>query len=104
MLPPEIWNKIFYFAFSYPDTHTLDICREVCRDWNKIIKKRVWLSPNKEWGMITKRMIERKWVPSTCEICIREYLECTCQGNPRSFPSDQMISHAKGLGKRKKNI
>ena len=42
MLPPEIWKKILYFAFSAeagPDT--LDNCRRVCRDWNEIIKTSV---------------------------------------------------------------
>ena len=107
MLPPEIWNKILYFAFSAQEgLDTLDNCRMVCSEWNEIIKRNVWLSPSKEWGVITKRMIEEKWVPRHCQQENRnssEY-ECKCPfyrctGSPRSFPSDYMISHAKALGK-----
>ena len=89
MLPPEIWKRILYYAFighdqGSPDTDTLDNCRQVCREWNVMIKRSVWLKPNKEWGIITKGMIEKNW------------------WFPESFPSDKMISHAKGIGKNKK--
>ena len=128
MLPPEIRNKIMYFAFggrrlsgstatassetvtatekwlhtrlsqrrrpalrrrsSQPespsaDTDTLNNCRKVCKDWNEMIKRSVWQNPTKEWGIITKCMIEKSWVPG-------------------SFPSDKMILHAKALGKNRK--
>ena len=127
MLPPEIRNKILYFAFvgrclsgstassgtetgaeaavtacllsrlaqclggrllSQPespsaDTDTLNNCRKVCKDWNKMIKRSVWQKPTKEWGIITKCMIEKSWVPG-------------------SFPTDKMILHAKALGKNRK--
>ena len=132
MLPPEIRNKIMYFAFvgrrlsgstassgtatgtvtatvrrvrfhprlserrrpalrrrsSQPespsaDTDTLNNCRKVCKDWNEMIKRSVWQKPTKEWGIITKCMIEKSWVPG-------------------SFPSDKMILHAKALGKNRK--
>ena len=109
MLPPEIWNKILYFAFSaQAGLDTLENCRMVCREWNEIIKRNVWLSPSKEWGIITKRMIEEKWVPRNCQHGNRNSSEykckcrlCRCPGSPRSFPSDYMISHAKALGMRK---
>ena len=90
MLPPEIWKKILYHAFigqESADTDTLDNCRKVCRDWNVMIWRSVWKKPNKEWGIITKSMIEKNW-----------YLD------PGFLPSDKMISHVKGLGKSKKNI
>ena len=64
MLPPEIWNKILYHAFigqEGPDIDTLDKCRQVCREWNEMIKRSVWQKPNKEWGIITKCMIEKNW-------------------------------------------
>ena len=83
MLPPEIWNKILYHAFigqESPDTYTLDNCRKVCRSWNEMIRRFVWESPNKKWGIITKRMIEKNW-----------FLRPGC------LPTDKMISHAKGL-------
>ena len=83
MLPPEIWKKILYHAFigqESPDTNTLDNCRQVCREWNEMIKRSVWQKPNKEWGIITKCMIEKNWSLV-----------------PGSFPSDKMISHVKGL-------
>ena len=86
MLLPEIWNRILYFAFidkDGPDIETLDNCRKVCREWNEMIKRSVWLKPTKEWGIITKSMIEKYW-------------------SWRSIPSDKMISHAKDLGKSKK--
>ena len=85
LLPPEILKKILYHAFigqESPDTDTLDNCRQVCREWNVMIKRSVWQKPNKEWGTITKSMIEKHW-----------------SLDPGSFPSDKMISHAKGLGK-----
>ena len=83
---PEIWNRILYFAFmgkEGPDIDTLNNCRKVCREWNEMIKRSVWLKPTKEWGIITKSMIEKYW-------------------SWRSIPSDKMISHAKDLGKSKK--
>ena len=86
MLLPEILNRILYFAFigkDDPDIETLDNCRKVCREWNEMIKRSVWLYPTKEWGIITKSMIEKNW-------------------SWRSLPSDKMISHAKGLGKSKR--
>ena len=85
MLPPEIWNKILYHAFiekesESPDTFTLDNCRKVCRSWNEMIRRFVWESPNKEWGIITKSMIVKNWSLF-----------------PGCLPSDKMISHAKDL-------
>ena len=89
LLPPEILKKILYHAFigqESPDTDTLDNCRQVCREWNVMIKRSVWQKPNKEWGIITKSMIEKKW---------------SCPSG--SLPSDKMISHVKGLGKKKES-
>ena len=90
MLPPEIWTKILYHASigqESPDTDTLDNCREVCRDWNEMIKRSVWQKPNKKWGIITKSMIEKNWSLA-----------------PGSLPSDKMIFHAKGLGESNKTL
>ena len=92
MFPPEIWKMILYHAFigrEGPDTETLNNCRKVCREWNEMIKRSVWKKPNKEWGIITKSMIERNWA-----LVLRV---------PESFPSDKMIAHAKSLGKSKNN-
>ena len=79
MLPPEIRIKIMYYAIIGQEEPTLDYCRLVCRDWNEIIKRSVWQSPTKEWGAITKAMIENRW------------------GVDRCYPSHKMISHAKDL-------
>ena len=90
MLPPEMWNKILYHAFigrEGPDTDTLENCRKVCKEWKEMIKSFVWKKPNKEWGIITKSMIEKNWVISFLE----------------SFPTEKMIAHAKSLGKSRKN-
>ena len=90
MLPPEMWNKILYHAFigrEGPDTDTLKNCRKVCKEWKEMIKSFVWKKPNKEWGIITKSMIEKNWVISFLE----------------SFPTEKMIAHAKSLGKSRKN-
>ena len=87
MLPLEMWKMILYHAFigqEGSDTDTLENCRKVCREWNEMIKRSVWKKPNKEWGIITKSMIEKKWVF-------------------QSFPSNKMVAHAKSLGKRNKN-
>ena len=84
MLPAEILNMILYHAFigpEGPDIDTLDNCRKVCREWNVMIKRSVWQKPNKEWGIITKKMIEKNWIHVFT----------------LSFPSDKMISHAKEL-------
>ena len=81
VLPPEIWSKILYYAIAGEDVYGPNIlykCRRVCRDWNEIIKKNVWKSPNKKWGLITKAMIEDRWVAG-------------------SYLSHKMISHAKDL-------
>ena len=82
MLPAEIRSQILFFAFigqERPDTDTLDSCRLVCKEWHEMIKRCVWLSPNKKWGIITMAMMEKNW----------------CRGG--SYPSDKMISHAKDL-------
>ena len=52
-----------------------------------MIKRSVWEKPNKEWGVITKSMIEKNWSLV-----------------PGSFPSDKMLSHVKGLGKSEKYL
>ena len=86
MLPPELKEKILYFAVfgqEGPDIETLDSCREVCGAWSEIIKR------NKEWGNITKSMIEKNWAQHRVR---------------KSFPSDKMIVHAKALGKSKDNL
>ena len=49
-----------------------------------MIKRSVWKKPNKEWGIITKSMIEKNWV---------------LRFPPTWVPTDKMIAHAKSLGK-----
>ena len=79
-----------------PDINTLENCRRVCKDWNEMIKRSVWLKPTKEWGVITKRMIEAKWIPWNW----RENVpKCWKKWLPGGYPTDKMISHAKALGK-----
>ena len=107
MLPPEIWNRILYFAFitkepysgRIPDIFTLENCRRVCRDWNEMIKRSVWLKPTKEWGIITKRMIEANWIPWNWKKGVRSVHK---KWLPGGYPTEKMISHAKGLGKSNK--
>ena len=79
MLPPELTEKIMYFAFfgqDSPDMETLDSCRKVCLAWSEMIKR------NKEWGIITQSKIEKTWAKP---------------GVPDSFPSYKMIAQAKAL-------
>ena len=92
MLPQELTEKIMYTAFigrKSPDTDSLDSCRKVCRTWNEMIKRKVWLKPTKEWGIITLSMIEKNWAKSWV---------------PASFPSNKMIVHAEALGKSNDNL
>merc|ERR1712049_38175 len=44
---------------------------------------------NKEWGIITKNIIEENWAQRRV---------------PESFPSDKMIASAEALGKSKDNL
>ena len=71
-----------------PDTESLENCRKVCREWNEMIKSFVWKKPYKEWGIITKSMIEKNWALGSPPTWVLG-----------SFPSDKMIAHAKSLGK-----
>ncbi len=80
-LPLEMWNKILYHVGS-SDTVTLDNCREVCKEWNEMIKRSLW-KPNKYWGIITKRMIEKNW-----------------SQNPQWLPSEAKILYIKNLETR----
>ena len=95
LLPDEIWTKIFYFAFvghKRIDTKTLIKCRRVSKGWSEMIKTNVWLSPSKEWGVITKAMINRTW--------FRVYGIFPVVDAGSLYPSHQMISHAKALETR----
>ena len=61
----------------------LNTCRLVCREWNKMIMRKlrsVRDYPSKKWGNILERRIEKCW-------------------GPGKYPSDQMISHVETLGK-----
>ena len=80
-LPLEMWNEILFHLGS-SDTVTLDNCREVCKEWNELIKRSLW-KPNKDWGIITKRMIEKKW-----------------SQNPEWLPSEDKILYIKNLENR----
>ena len=96
MLPQELTEKIMYMAFigrESPDTDSLDSCRKVCRTWNEMIKRKVWLKPTKEWGIITLSMIEKNWACKFLGLQV-----------PASFPSNKMIVHAEALGKSKDNL
>ena len=77
-LPLEIRRKIIYYDIIGRDEPTLDYCQWVCKEWNLLIKRSVWQSPTKEWGVITKAIIET-WVLGGF------------------YPSHQTISHAKDL-------
>ena len=83
---------ILYYAFvgkESVDLQTLDNCRKVCKTWKAIIESSVWPSPTKEWGIITKSMIEKNWAQRWV---------------PKSFPTNKMIVHAKALGESKDNL
>ena len=83
-IPHEIWDKIFLYAVagekSSDAVDTLICCRLVCRDWAVMIKKFVWLSPTKEWGILTEAMIRRTL-------------------SAGFWLSDKMLSHVTSLGK-----
>ena len=106
MLSAEIWRMILYYAFVEQesiDLKTLDNCRKVCKTWKDIIESSVWPSPTKEWGIITKSLIDKKWVPEK----IGSRMGCWELQNkwvPGYFPSDNLISRAISLGKIKKDI
>ena len=106
MLSAEIWRIILYYAFvgqDGPDLQTLDYCRKVCKTWKDIIEGSVWPSPTKEWGIITKSLIERKWVPEKIGPRMACW-ELQHIWDPGYFPSDNLISRAISLGKIKKDI
>ena len=46
---------------SFESLDSLDICRQVCKAWNAIIMNKIWENPNKKWGSIIQRRIERCW-------------------------------------------
>ena len=83
-IPHEIWDKIFLYAVagekSTDAAKTLISCRLVCRDWAVMIKKFVWQSPTKKWGILTEAMIEKTL-------------------SSGFWLSDKMISHVNSLGK-----
>lgn len=65
----------------------LDTCRLVCKEWNKMIMRKLRAMrdyPSKKWGNILERRIEKCW-------------------GPGKYPSDKMISHVKTLGKTIQN-
>jgi len=81
VLSVELKTKILYYAIvgqEQPSEPTFNYCRWTCKEWNQIIKGSVWQSPTKEWGKITKALIEKRWVFG-------------------SYPSHAMMSHAKDL-------
>ena len=83
VLPPEIWRKILYYAIVGEDgPNILDKCRSVCRDWNDMIKENVWISPNKEWGLITKAMMGCWVLPFT-----QDDFSCKGLGNQGRSPN-----------------
>jgi len=88
-IPHEIWDKIFLYAVagekSSDAAKTLISCRLVCKDWAVMIKKFVWQSPTKKWGVLTEAMIEKTL-------------------SSGFWLSDKMISHINSLGKRDMKI
>ena len=106
MLSAEIWRIILYYAFVEQesiDLKTLNNCRKVCKTWKDIIESSVWPSPTKEWGIITKSLIEKKWVPDKIGPRMACW-ELQHVWNSGYFPSDNLISRAISLGKIKKDI
>ena len=57
-LPPEIFDYIL-FLIGQDSLESLYACRRVCSAWNEKIKKCLWEKPNKQWGPIIVRRIER---------------------------------------------
>ena len=77
---PVIFEEIM-FMIGHDSLESLDNCRQVCRTWNAMIMKKIWDNPSKRWGTIIQRRIERSWES-------QDY-----------YPSDNLISKAKTLGK-----
>ena len=65
---------------GHTSLESLDICRQVCTSWNSMIINKIWENPNKKWGTIIQRRIERS-------LRIQEF-----------FPTDKQITRAKLLG------
>ena len=81
-LPALILEEILLMV-GHSSLETLDSCRQVCRAWNGMIMRNIWEYPNKKWGRIVQRRIERSWA-------IQD-----------SYPSDKQISQAMLLGKHR---
>ena len=72
-----IFQKIMMMVASLDNLETLDRCEQVCTAWNSMIMQNIWESTSKR--NIIKMRIEQNWAPGM-------------------LPSEEDISHAKGLG------
>ena len=77
---PGIFEKIM-LIIGHGSLEDLDNCRLVCKTWNEMIMNKIWENPTKKWGTVIQRRIERSW--------------------DNLLPSDEKITQAKLLGKRR---
>ena len=59
-LPPELFDYIM-FLVGCGSLESLDTCRQVSSSWNNIIMRSLWENPNRQWGPIIRRRLERSW-------------------------------------------
>ena len=80
-LPDHIFEEIM-LMIGLQSLENLDTCRLVCKEWNKIIMKKLRAirdHPNEKWRAVLEKRIKKCW-------------------GPGNYPSDKMISHAMTLG------
>ena len=70
---PDLILEEILLMIGHSSLETLDSCRQVCRAWNDMIMRNIWEYPNKKWGRIIQRRIERSWtiqgnIPSAKQI------------------------------------
>ena len=125
---PEIFDKIMMMVVL-SSVESLHRCRQVCRTWNAMIMENIWENPSKRiiikmriekiWGpdidpypdyiFYAKWKGKSRWllilkesmtvsVIETRGILDKE-MRIEKNWEPRIFPSDEDISHAKWLGK-----
>ena len=59
-LPPELFDYII-FLVGCGSLEGLDTCRLVCSSWNNRIMRNLWENPNRQWGPIIRKRLERSW-------------------------------------------
>jgi len=60
-LPPELFDYIMFLVGFGRSFESLNTCRQVCSSWNNRIMRSLWENPNRQWGPIIRRRLERSW-------------------------------------------